>query len=92
MTDLRNSINSREIPKNENPNKLVSIVEKLLHFNKQQKGKGLLLNHTYTNSSCTSKIWYYIKKLTKQINIHILCVEQNKLLKKYNNVINLIKL
>ena len=30
-----------KIPKNKNPNKIVNIVEKILEFNKQQKGKGL---------------------------------------------------
>ena len=41
MIDLRSSINSKEIPENENPKKVVNIVEKVLDFNKQQKGKGI---------------------------------------------------
>ena len=41
LIDLRNAIIRKEIPENENPNKLVSIVEKILNFNKQQKGKRL---------------------------------------------------
>ena len=41
MIDLRSSINSKEIPENENPKKVVNIVEKILDFNKQQKGKGI---------------------------------------------------
>ena len=41
LIDLRNAINRKEIPENENPNKIVDIVEKILNFNKQQKGKGL---------------------------------------------------
>ena len=40
LIELRNSINSKEIPENENPKKIVNIVEKILNFNKQQKGKG----------------------------------------------------
>ena len=32
----------KKIPKNENPNKIVDIIEKILDFNKQQKSKGLL--------------------------------------------------
>ena len=39
LIDLRNIINRREIPENENSNKIVHIVEKILEFNKQQKGK-----------------------------------------------------
>ena len=37
LIDLRNSINSKEIPGNENPIKAVNIVEKIFDFNKQQK-------------------------------------------------------
>ena len=33
-----------KISKNENPNKIVGIAEKSLEFNKQKKGKGLLLD------------------------------------------------
>ena len=36
LIDLRNSINSKEIPENENPKKVVNIVEKILDFNKQR--------------------------------------------------------
>ena len=39
MIDLRNSINSKEIPWNENPKKVVNIVAKILDFSKQQKGE-----------------------------------------------------
>ena len=38
MIDLRNPINSKETLKNENPNKIINIVEKILDFNKQEKG------------------------------------------------------
>ena len=41
LTDLRNDINRKEIPENENPKKLADIVEKIVDFNKQQRGKGL---------------------------------------------------
>ena len=39
LIDLRNSVNSKEIPENENPKKVINIVEKILDFNKQQKFK-----------------------------------------------------
>ena len=39
MIDLRNSINRKEIPWNENPKKVVNIVAKILDFSKQQKGE-----------------------------------------------------
>ena len=40
LIELKN-INTKKIPKNENPNKIVDIVEKILNFNKQQKGNAL---------------------------------------------------
>ena len=39
LIDLRNDINRKETPKYENPKKEVDIVEKILDFNKQQKGE-----------------------------------------------------
>ena len=39
--ELRNSTIKKEIPENENPNKIIVIVEKILEFNNQQKGTGL---------------------------------------------------
>ena len=41
LIELKKNINTRKIPKNKNPNKTVDLVEKILNFNKQQKGKGL---------------------------------------------------
>ena len=41
MIGLRNAINKKEICEHKNPNKLVHIVQKILDFNKRQKGKGL---------------------------------------------------
>ena len=41
MIGLRNANNKKEISEHKNPNKLVDIVQKILDFNKQQKGKGL---------------------------------------------------
>ena len=41
MHYLRNDVNKKIIRENENPDKVLNIVEKILLFNKQQKGKGL---------------------------------------------------
>ena len=41
INELRNSIIKKEIPKNENPNKIINIVEKIPEFNNQQKGTRL---------------------------------------------------
>ena len=41
MIDLRKAINRKKVPENENPNKIANIVEKILDFNRQQKGKGI---------------------------------------------------
>ena len=41
LIGLRNAINRKEIPQNENPNKTADIVQKILESNKQQKSKGI---------------------------------------------------
>ena len=41
LIDLRNGINRKEIPENENWKKVVNIIEKIPKFNKQQKGQGI---------------------------------------------------
>ena len=41
MIELRNSIDRKEITKNENPKRVVNIVEKIINFNKNQRDKGL---------------------------------------------------
>ena len=41
LIDLRNSINSKKIPKNQNPKKVVNIVEKILDLTAIGKGRPL---------------------------------------------------
>ena len=41
MIKFKKDINTKSIPENENPNKIVNIVEKIFKFNKEQKGKEL---------------------------------------------------
>ena len=53
MIDLRNFVISAEITKNENPNKIIIIVENILTLNKQQKDRG-----------CPSDLATHIKLLT----------------------------
>ena len=38
---LRNAVTRKEIPENENPNKIIGIAEKIHDLNNQQKGKRL---------------------------------------------------
>ena len=85
MIDLRNDINRKEIPENENPKKLVNIIEKVL--TPKQMFQRLL-------TALASKSERYIWKLIKwNLKIYILCIEKNKLLKKYKTIqLNLIKL
>ena len=42
--ELRNAVIRKEIPENENPKKLIHIVEKVLKFNNRQKGNGLKIS------------------------------------------------
>ena len=41
LIELMEDINKKEIPEIENPNKVTNIVEKILNFNEQQKGRRL---------------------------------------------------
>ena len=41
MINLRNVVNKKEIPEKEKPDVVINIAEKILEFNKQQKGSGL---------------------------------------------------
>ena len=41
LINLRNSLNSKQVPENGNRKKVVHIAEKILDFNKQQKDKGI---------------------------------------------------
>ena len=43
LIDSRNSAVSKEILANENPNKIIDIVEKILNFNKNEKDKGFTI-------------------------------------------------
>ena len=43
MLNLRNDVNKNRISKNENPKKIISIVEKIIALNKQQKSRELKL-------------------------------------------------
>ena len=43
MIYFRNTVKKKAIPKRKNSDKTIYIVEKILDFNKQQKGKGLKL-------------------------------------------------
>ena len=36
LIELRNSVNSKEIPENENPKNVVNIVRKIIDFNKKK--------------------------------------------------------
>ena len=38
MINLRNGVNKEKIPENENPDKVMDIVQEILNFNKQQEG------------------------------------------------------
>ena len=41
LIDLRNAVSRKENPENEDPDKVIDIVEEMLNFNKQQKRKEL---------------------------------------------------
>ena len=90
MIDLRNTIIKKEVPENENPNKIVDIVKNILEFIKQQKGKGLNISTSkqiiqrLPIALAQVKVGKTYEILLNEIRqIYILCIEQKELLKKY---------
>ena len=80
----------KEIPENDNPNKIFGIVEKSLNFNNHQKSKG---HKTLTPKQTLQRLPIALTQVKagntsenhqmKSIKSYILCIEQKKLLKKY---------
>ena len=64
LIDLRNYINRKENPENENPKKVANIVEKIVDFNKQQKGKGLPSDLAHATREAKVSDYKHIKILT----------------------------
>ena len=56
MISLRNFINSKQIPQNQNPQKVADIVEKNRDFGKQQKGEGLPLGSSHVAKVSLRKV------------------------------------
>ena len=44
LTDLRNAVNRKKIPKNEKTGEVIDIVEEIRLFNKQQDGSGFKIS------------------------------------------------
>ena len=95
---LRNSVNSKNIPESENPKKIVEVVEKILDFNKQQKGKGIKI---ISSKQMLQRLPMRLpkagntsEKLLNEIRQIIYSLHQEKEVTKkvYNNIMNIIKL
>ena len=97
MIELRNSINSKEISGNENPKKVVNIVEKIFDFIKKQKGKGLKIFQQMLQrlpiDLAQAKAVNTSENLLDEIRqiIYYLYREKEITKKVYNNAINSIK-
>ena len=97
MIELRNSINSKEISGNENPKKVVNIVEKIFNFNKKQKEKGLKIFQQMLQrlpiDLAQAKAINTSENLLDEIRqiIYSLYREKEITKKVYNNAINSIK-
>ena len=97
MIELRNSINSKEIYGNENPKKVVNIVEKIFDFNKKQKEKGLKIFQQMLQrlpiDLAQAKAVNTSENLLDEIRqiIYSLYREKEITKKVYNNAINSIK-
>ena len=82
MISLRKVINRKEILENENPKKEINVVEELLDFNKQQKGKGIKI---LTPNQMLQRLPIASAQV-KAGNTYIFCIEKKKLLKKYTTI------
>ena len=97
LIHLRKSIIRKKIPKYENPKKVVNIVEKILNFNKQQKGKGILTPKQMLQrlpiALAQAKAGNTSENLLNEIRqiIYSLCQEKEIIEKVYNNIMNSIK-
>ena len=97
MIDLRNDINRKEIPENENPKKVADIVEKIPDFNKQQKVKGIKiltpkqrLPIAFTQVEAGNTFENLLNEVRQTIYS---LYRENKVTKKvYNDIMNSIKL
>ena len=67
LIDLRKDINRKEILENQNPKKAAKIVEKVLDFNKQQKGEGLpcMLASGPSDLACVAKVFDHTLRNSK---------------------------
>ena len=80
LIGLRNAVNKKEIPKKENLDEIIDIVEKTLDF-KQQKGKGLKI---LTLKQILQKLPITAREQKKHdMHLKIYKTKQLKLLKKY---------
>ena len=100
LIDLRNTINKKELSENENPNKIVDIVEKIINFDKQQKGKWIKILtpkqmlQRLAIALTQVKLGNASEKLLNEIREIIYFLYQNKEITKnvYNNITSSVKL
>ena len=59
MIEFKKDINRKKPPENENPKKILNIVEEILNFNSQQKGKGRshMLALRTSDLACIAKVF-----------------------------------
>ena len=101
MIDLRNTIIKTQISQNEKLNEIVDIVEKILNFNKQHKGKGIkilspkqmLQSLTIAFSQVKPGNTYENTSNKRNTSNHVFFVLRKKITTNvYNNTMNSIKL
>ena len=65
MIELRNSFIRRGNPENENPDKVINILEKIIDFNEQQKGRGLKILTPKQMFNYQANIWKLFQNIWK---------------------------
>ena len=93
MIDLRNVINRKKIPENENLKQVVDIVKKIIDFNKQQNSKW---SKMLTAKQMLQRFPITVAQvkagntsenlLIETRQVYILCIEKNNLLNKYTKI------
>ena len=100
LINLRNIMIRKEIPENENPNKIIDIVEKIHDFQRQPKGKVIKISTTKQIRQRISIALAEVKagntseKLLNEVRQTIFSLHREEQVTKkvYNNIMNSIKL
>ena len=90
INELKNAVSKKEIPENENQNKIIDIAKKILEFNNQKKGTGIKI---LTPKQMLQRLPMNSRTLLTEIRQTAYSLYQSKetTKKAYNNIIKSIQ-